>query len=165
LNKELAMAAALRTQKKTTVVNAAFLQEVKDSNEELLIVLKQLRLIELGKAETKTCCKQLVDCLSELRDCVGLQFSLEETYGFITAACESKAAALLNAEEARQQHRELYLQLHELCEQAEEAQYRGTIGRDLNTYLLAFQRFDECFESHEQLEADLIRDGLGNSAI
>ena len=159
------MAAALRTQQKTTVVNAAFLQEVKDSNEELWIVFKQLRRIAPSSNDPKTCCKQLVDCLSELRDCVGLQFSLEETYGFITAACESKAASLLNAEHARQQHRELYLQLHELCEQAEEAQYRGTIGRDLNTLLTAFQHFDECFEAHEQLEADLIRDGLGNSAV
>lgn len=157
------MAADVRTQQHTTVVNAAFLQEVKDSNEELWTVLDQIRLIEPAKQENKACCKRLVDCLSELRDCVGLQFSLEETYGFITAACESKAASLLNAEEARQQHRELYLQLHELCEQAEEAQYRGTIGRDLGNYLEAFERFDACFEAHEQLEADLIQDGLGNT--
>lgn len=144
----------------TTIINAAFLQEVKDSNLRLWSVLGELREIRLGEDPRETAL-QLVDRLSELRDCIGLEFSLEETYGFIEGAHPSHYIGVANAETAKNQHRELYLQLHEICEQVEEAQYRGTIGRDLPIYLGAFEGFDIAFRAHEELESELIRCGLG----
>ena len=148
----------------TTVVNAAFLQEVKDSNVELWSVLRDLR--ELSKScteESAECIElshKLVDQLSLLRDCIGLEFSLEETYGFIEGA-QSFQIPTANADRAKSQHRELYLQLHEICEKAEEAQYRGTISRDLPIYFGAFEQFDSSFTEHEAMETELIRAGLG----
>lgn len=145
----------------TTVVNAAFLQEVKDSNLRLWSVLRELHELPRGSWEPREMSRQLVELLSELRDAIALEFSLEETYGFIEGAPRVSGISLPDAGQAKLQHRELYLQLHELCEQVEEAQYRGTIGRDLHDYVAAFGRFEAAFGAHEAFEAELIRCGFG----
>ncbi len=146
---------------KTTIVNAAFLQEVKDSNLRLWSVLRELRDLRVSHAEPRELSRELVLLVGELRDSIALEFSLEETYGFIEGAARIKGLGMPDAGKARIQHRELYLQLNELCEQVEEAQYRGTIGRDLLTYLDSFERFDNAFYAHEEFEAELIRCALG----
>jgi hypothetical protein len=142
------------------LVNAAFLQEVKDSNCELWDLFRQLRSYKLPRRPTKSDASAVVSRLSELRDAVGLEFSLEETYGFVRGKPNTSHDAV-EAGKAQNQHRELYLQLQELCEQAEEAQYRGTIARDLPLFMGAFDQFDADFQAHEQFESHLIECSLG----
>ncbi len=146
---------------KTTIVNAAFLQEVKDSNVRLWSVLHELRDLHTVVAEARTLSHELVELMSELRDAIALEFSLEETYGFIEGASRIGGLGMPDAGKSKIQHRELYLQLNELCEQVEEAQYRGTIARDLPLYLDSFKRFDQAMHAHEEFEAELIRCALG----
>ncbi|MCA9129822.1 MAG: hypothetical protein KDB22_22200 [Planctomycetales bacterium] len=148
---------------RTTIVNAAFLQEVKESNFVLWEVLNDLRELARSKDFSNVAIHKFVSQLASLRDGIGVQFSLEETYGFFEGVPRFAAIAMGNAKHARDQHRELYLHLHEICERAEEAQYRGTIARDLPIFLGAFEGFDDAFRAHEQLEAELIRTGLGLS--
>lgn len=148
----------------TTLVNAAFLQEVKDSNLRLWAVLHELHDLYALKSESDDAssqARQLVALMSELRDSIALEFSLEETYGFIEGASRVNGLGMPDASLAKLQHRELYLQLSELCEQVEEAQYRGTIARDLQSYLERFARFDEAFYSHEEFESELMRCAFG----
>ncbi len=153
---------AIATGAKTiTIVNAAFLQEVKESNHELWSAFEQFRSIRIGDPVSREVAADVVNRLSDLRDGIGLQFSLEETYGFIESSPGQSLFGLEDPNKARLQHRELYLQLHEICEQAEEAQYRGTIARDMPIYMGAFEQFDDCLRAHEQFEAELIRCGLG----
>ncbi|MCA9193750.1 MAG: hypothetical protein KDB03_18385 [Planctomycetales bacterium] len=140
------------------MVNAAFLQEVKDSNTELWLTLTQLENLRQVNQEKRIRSRQLVMLLGRLRECVALEFSLEETYGFLSTGGLS---TWQDATEAMHQHRDLYLQIHELCEQAEEAEYRGTISRDLDQYLDAFDDFHCSFVAHEAMEGELIRLGLG----
>ncbi|MCA9133433.1 MAG: hypothetical protein KDA45_09775 [Planctomycetales bacterium] len=154
----------LSSHTKTTIVNAAFLQEVKESNLQLWAVLRQIRDLATSDLDARELSRQLVESIGELRDCIALEFSLEETYGFIDGAGPLAGIGIPDASIAKIQHRELYLQLHELCEQAEEAQYRGTIGRDIALYMRSFQKFDSAFRAHEELESELIRCGLGISA-
>ncbi len=146
---------------KTTIVNAAFLQEVKDSNLRLWSVLRELRDLRGCDAESREVSRELVLLMSELRDSIALEFSLEETYGFIEGAARVKGLGMPDAGLSRIQHRELYLQLNELCEQVEEAQYRGTIGRDLLMYLDSLDSFYNALYAHEEFEAELIRCALG----
>lgn len=145
----------------TTIVNAAFLQEVKDANLRLWSVLRELRELVPGDAEPRELSRQLVNLLGELRDAIALEFSLEETYGFVEGPVRACGIGLPDAGMAKLQHRELYLQLQELCEQVEEAQYRGTIGRDLATYLDGFHRLDASLRAHEEFETELIRCAFG----
>lgn len=155
--------ASVRTKSKTmTSVNAAFLQEVKEANTQLWSILRSLRELRVHLGEPIEKSRLLVTALGELRDAISLEFSLEETYGYIdSVSVPPLPFGCADASVAKAQHRELYLQLHELCEQAEEAQYRGTISRDLNQYLESFRSFDDAMVAHESLENELIRCGLG----
>ncbi len=162
VRKGLKMAQVASQKQSVTVVNAAFLQELKDSNTALWSTLRALRSIDVHLADVREATKLFVTKLGELRDCLAFQFSLEETYGYLEGVKDNRVRwQLSDAAEAKRQHSDLYLQIHELCEQAEEAQYRGTIGRDFAIYLGAFETFDLCLSAHEDLEAQLIQCGLG----
>jgi len=158
-------------------VNAAFLQEIKDSNPNLWHEVHRLRtLCELDPIDIEkpqATIRELVACLDELRDLLALQFALEESYGLIAAdseaayrIAESMSVAEQNlAEHERQamvravtdQHRCLYLQLIDLVEQAEELQYRGCDVPCLKTLTQTIERFTCDLTAHERLEAELIR--------
>lgn len=159
------------------LVNAAFLQEIKDSNPQLWYEVHRLRtLCELESIDfdhPQSSLRNFIGCLDGLRDLLALQFALEESYGLIAAdtatairAAESQSIAEQNeAEQERQemvrnvtdQHRKLYLQLIDLVELAEELQYRGCEAAGLRTLLVSIERFSADLTAHERLEAELIR--------
>ena len=149
------------TSTSTTMVNAAFLQEVKDSNLQFWANLEELKKLLTSEGEPRERSILLVRILNELRDSVALEFSLEETYGYIQGSRLVNYVTAARATQAQRQHGELYLQLHELLERAEEAQYRGTISRDFAEFTLAAAEFLDALQAHEQLESDLIRQGFG----
>ncbi len=158
------MASVFTKSNTTTGVNAAFLQEVKDNNVQLWSTLRELRDMRNRCVEPIMASAQFVSLISSLRELLSLQFSLEDTYGYIVAApTRIQLSAAVDAAAAKSQHCELYLQIHELCEQAEEAQYRGTISRDLDTFFSSFELLDDSLRAHEDAEAELIRLGLGLS--
>ncbi|MFN3193257.1 MAG: hypothetical protein ACE361_22285 [Aureliella sp.] len=147
----------------TTLVNAAFLQEVKESNFDLWNLLQAMRDVIVHEDPPREETTAWVSKLSELRDALGLEFSLEETYGYVDGPNCLPNSHSTDACIAKSQHKELYLQLHEICEQAEEAQYRGTIARDMPIYMGAFEQFDENFRAHELFEHRLIDGTMGQS--
>lgn len=158
-------------------VNAAFLQEIKDSNPHLWHEVHRLRtLCELEPCDVEqpqSTIREFISCLDELRDLLALQFALEESYGLIAgdSVAARRFAELLSldkqntAEQERQdmvrtvtdQHRCLYLYLIDLVEQAEELQYRGCDAECLKTLAQSIQRFSADLTAHERLEAELIR--------
>ena len=154
----------LASSAKTIAVNAAFLQEVKDSNLQLWDLFHRLRMLTKVQRPTGEMVHDFVALLGELRDCIALEFSLEETYGYVENAMLG-ARVGSEANEAKLQHRELYLQIRDLCECVEEAEYTGTIVRDLAAFFNAFDTFDTEFRAHEELEARLIHMGLGTGVI
>ena len=139
-----------------TMINGAFLQEVKDANVELWHALHDLRRLISEPGDALTASKELVGLLGRLRDLLARQFSLEETYGYIDLGRSIPTVVNERSAQARAQHQELYLRIHELCEQAEEAQYRGTAVRELSALLNLAAEFDECLRAHEELESELI---------
>lgn len=152
---------AVVVQSSTTMINAAFLQEVKDSNVELWDAVHRLRVMieEAGDAtRTRISAEQtrsFVTLLGQLRDLLAFEFSLEEAYGYIEGCRGAPSIAGQRAAAAKLQHRELYLLIHELCEQAEEAQYRGAVDREYVELMAAAAEFDAQLRAHEQLEAEL----------
>ncbi len=147
---------AVVTHSLTTMINAAFLQEVKESNVELWDTVHAVRQLIEENHNSAANAKRLVSLLSQLRDQLAFEFSLEEAYGFIEG-CRGLATSIAQkAALAKQQHRELYLMIHELCETAEEAQYRGVADREYGELLAMTADFDAQLRAHEQLESDLI---------
>ncbi|TWU15265.1 hypothetical protein [Allorhodopirellula heiligendammensis] len=158
-------------------VNAAFLQEIKDSNPHLWHEVHRLRTLcepeSLDLDKPQTSLREFIDCLDGLRDLIALQFALEESYGLISAnsatalstAAQQSIAEQNEAEQERQQmvrnvtdqHRKLYLQLIDLVELAEELQYRGCEAHGLRTLVQSAERFSADLTAHERLEAELIR--------
>lgn len=159
------------------LVNAAFLQEIKDSNPHLWHEFHRLRTIcqlEPGDRETpQQTIKAFVGCLDGLRDLIALQFALEESYGLISTPVSPSPYGQPSAEQIRlqrsiderqlmiahviDQHRCLYLQLVDLVEQAEELQYRGCDTDCLQIFAEKVERFSGDFTAHERLEGELIR--------
>lgn len=147
---------AVATHSLTTMINAAFLQEVKESNIELWETVHELRQMIESANNSAASARRLVTLLGLLRDQLAFEFSLEEAYGFIDGCRGIATNIAQRAAMARQQHRELYLLIHELCESAEESQYRGVADREYHELLAKAADFDAQLRDHDQLEADLI---------
>src|SRR5687767_2315396 len=91
----------------TVTVNAAFLQEIKEVNQELWQLLAELhhrciRPISPGQ------CKTLIDRLSELRDNLALHFALEEAYGYFEDPVHVAPQLSNRVEALRAEHKTLY---------------------------------------------------------
>lgn len=145
----------------TTMVNAAFLQEVKDSNLHFWQNVQDFKRVLHSGAGPIEHASALVKLLGELRDSIAVEFSLEETYGYIDGSYSAHSVSAAKASIAKQQHTELYLTLHDIAESAEEAQYRGTIGEDFPHLVALCQDFMKRLDAHEKLESELIRYELG----
>ncbi len=145
----------------TTMVNAAFLQEVKDSNLQFWQNIHDFKRLLYSAAGPIEHAAKLVKLLGELRDSMAVEFSLEETYGYIDGSYSVQSVSAAKAGIAKRQHRELYLRLHEISESAEEAQYRGTIVDDFGSLVSVCKEFLDSLEAHEKHESELIRYELG----
>ncbi len=153
--------------KSSGMVNAAFLLEVKESNPTVWENLHALRAIageqvsELAGVSTNDFVRQL----DELLDGIATEFSLEESLGFIGGIAVCEASRESDLARSASLHREIYVRLQEVCERAEELQYRGTIIRDLAGLQADFLEFDQQLRKHEEFEAELIRSQLGRDAL
>lgn len=147
----------------TLVVNPAFLQEIKDSNPDLWHTVHQLRQVcDCNDAPAKLS-RQLTRLLDSLRDQLALQFSLEESYGYMTVPQNPGVALGDLANRAQSQHGMLYIRLSELAEQAEELQYRGVEQSQLRRLVEQTCDFDAELREHERLENELIERSFGLS--
>ncbi len=147
----------------TLVVNPAFLQEIKDSNPDLWHTVHQLRQVcDCDDAPAKLS-RQLTRLLDNLRDQLALQFSLEESYGYMAVPQNSSSTLGELASRAQSQHGMLYMRLSELAEQAEELQYRGVEPSQLHLLVERTCDFDAQLREHERLENELIERSFGLS--
>ncbi|MCG8650848.1 MAG: hypothetical protein MI861_13500, partial [Pirellulales bacterium] len=105
---------------KTLTVNPAFLQEIKDSNPDLWDTVDQLRQVCQCQEEPAVTARLMARLLDALRDHLAIQFSLEESYGYMEVAGGTVTTMTELAERSHAQHCSLYLRLSELAEQAEE---------------------------------------------
>ncbi len=155
--------ALVSTASKTLVVNPAFLQEIKDSNPDLWETVAQLRQVCQCDGEPGAVSRQLTRLLDGLRDQLALQFSLEESYGYMAVPHRSNGVLCDMACETQSQHGMLYMQLSDLAEQAEELQYRGVEPAQLHLLVQRTLQFDADLREHEQAENELIERSFGLS--
>lgn len=151
------------TATKTLVVNPAFLQEIKDSNPDLWETVAELRKVCENKDEPGTVSRHLTRLLDGLRDQLALQFSLEESYGYMAVPQRTNGVLCDLANQTQSQHGMLYMQLSDLAEQAEELQYRGVESSQLQLLLKRTLEFDAELREHEQAENELIERSFGLS--
>lgn len=140
---------------RTVTVNAAFLQEIKDVNQELWQRLEEMRH-RCQRPIAPANCRHLVERLSQLRDQLALHFALEEAYGYFDDPVEVAPRLSYAAETLRNEHRRLYTDLTHIVDRGE----RLLHSEQLATLALwigpAFLDFDEALRDHEARENDLI---------
>jgi len=140
----------------TVTLNPAFLQEIKESNVKLWNDFDALRQLCDTPLMPLTAIRQLVPVLLQVRDGLSLQFALEDSCGYFLGPADVVHRLASRAAAARAAHGSLYLLLSELCEQAEDLQYRGPTEPDLAVLLAGAQEFALRLLEHEQEEAALI---------
>src|SRR6185295_2152678 len=108
-------------------VNPAFLQEIKEVNQELWESFADLRH-RCSRPLGPGMCRHLVDWLSELRDQLALHFALEEAYGYFDEPLEVAPQLGEKAERLRGEHRDLYSEFSDLVDRAEKMFFAGQLA-------------------------------------
>jgi iron-sulfur cluster repair protein YtfE (RIC family) len=150
---------AMATVTKTITINAAFLQEIKEDSLGLRQQLTKTRQLLAGEP---SCLRprDLVETLAELRDQFALHFALEEAYGYFEDAVDGAPWLHRRAESLRAEHRELFMDLCRLEDEAERLLYHETPHRLLSGIVHTFHQFHERFCDHESRENDLILESV-----
>ena len=139
-------------------VNAAFLKDIKDDNQDLKKLLDQITPITRHQQTAANHWPELITLMSDLRDQLALHFSLEEAYGYFDDAIVSAPELSVTAEVLRSEHPSLFANIRDLADQVSEiCSDRPDQVNDFITRLYAFRRD---FEIHEESELKLILDSL-----
>jgi hypothetical protein len=150
------MATVTQTTVSTVTVNAAFLQEIKEVNQELWQLFANIREVCSSALMVRQHTAQLVDMLAELRDQMALHFALEEAYGYFEEPAFAHPFVAERAAQLRAEHRRLYLLATRLADDAEQLQFDGNYAEIVTTIPLRFSALDQELLGHEGRENDLI---------
>ena len=141
----------------TVTVNAAFLKEIKDVNQDLWHIVAALREVTGNPYLVRSRRYQFVGMLEDLRDHLALHFALEEAYGYFDEPLKVDPRLSSRAKILRSQHRELYLVACDLIDHAMQL-HDGHNLRALARRLVAeYADFDAQLNRHEQAENELIQ--------
>jgi hypothetical protein len=139
----------------TVTVNAAFLQEIKEVNQDLWQRLDEMRH-RCQRPIAPASCRQLVEKLSELRDQLALHFALEEAYGYFDDPADVAPRLSHAAESLRNEHRRLYMDLTRIVDRAERLLHSDQLATLALWIGPEFLAFDEALRDHECRENELI---------
>jgi iron-sulfur cluster repair protein YtfE (RIC family) len=154
--KEMAMATVSVSTDTPVTVNAAFLQEIKEVNQELWQHLANIREVCSNAGVVGQHTAQLVDMLVELRDQLALHFALEEAYGYFELSPSSVALNSDQASRLRAEHRQLYALATQLAEEGEQLQFEGNCAKIMTVLPARFHQLDFQLMQHEHRENELI---------
>ncbi len=136
------------------MINAAFLQEIKDDNRQLKSLWDRL-LPLLARPETaQNHWSELIVGLAELRDQLAMHFSLEEAYGYFDDAVDAAPQLSVRAETLKSEHPKLFAQVRDLADRIGETDPEQT--EHVGKLLARFDTFRRDFEQHEEAEVKLI---------
>jgi iron-sulfur cluster repair protein YtfE (RIC family) len=154
------MATAIPT--KTVTVNAAFLQEIKEVNQDLWRLLADVRRMCDSPATIDSAPRRFFGLVEELRDQLALHFALEEAYGYFENPIEVAPRLCRQANELRAEHHELYLLIVDFTEASELLTHPERVIGTVLTVVKQFQEFDERLKRHETRENELIMEQYGD---
>lgn len=141
----------------TLAVNAAFLQEIKEVNQQLWELVAELRGLCSDPLAIRARSWDAHEMLNQLRDQLALHFALEEAYGYFEGAVSVEPRLSHRAAELRSQHRTLYRFAADIAEQAETLRRHGAPLDGVCRLIHNFQMFDQDFQDHEAWENELIQ--------
>ena len=123
---------SLKTKVGTIIINAAFLQEIKEDNQDLRDLLGAIHDTLSGPQWYRIRPQVLAELLERLVDQLATHFALEECFGYFEDAVDASPWLSSQADVLRTQHDVLYL---ELCGIVDDAQ-KPVYGEDDHDHLL-----------------------------
>jgi hypothetical protein len=140
----------------TVTINAAFLQEIKEDNEQLRALLAEVcEICEVGPP-VRIPPRRFAVLLAELRDQLAMHFSLEEAYGYFDAPAVVTSHSAERAGSLRSQHVELYEEISCVAETAADVSSRNGRLRAVRQLARRFLDFHRRLQDHEAQENELI---------
>lgn len=141
---------------RSITINAAFLQELKEVNQELWQLIDSLGNLCRQPISLRLHCRTLVDLLARTRDYLAMHFALEEAYGYFHDAVDVEPSLELAARRLRAEHSPLYLKCSSLADTAENL-WRERDDAALTTILpVGIEAFLVELKRHETGESELI---------
>lgn len=150
------------TTTRTVTVNAAFLQEIKEVNQDLWRLLADVRRMCETPATIDSAPRRFFGLVEELRDHLALHFALEEAYGYFEDPIDVAPRLCKQADKLRAEHYALYLMIVDLSTSAEGLTGPSRAIGAVLTVVSQFQAFDQQFKHHESLENALIMQEYGD---
>ena len=141
---------------RTLAVNAAFLQEIKDDNQQLRDVLCTTQGLLQNHSGHRSDLRQWTEALAELRDQLAMHFALEDAYGYFEDAVVHAPRLSQQAELLRGQHVELFLDICRLADRADLLLHERLAARHLHNLSHSFFAFVDRLQAHEREENELI---------
>ncbi len=135
-------------------LNVAFLRDIKQDTPSLQTQSSVIRHSLEGGSITP---RLTVDLLTQYRDDLETYFALEEFYGYFSNAAVTNPTISSQAAKLRAEHVELFLNLNQVIELAEQILYHEC-STEITLQQVA-QRFDALaisFDAHEQREMELM---------
>lgn len=147
---------AVENQTSTLTVNAAFLQEIKEVDEELWELMHQANSWCDSARHVRHHGRRVVETLSELRDHVGMHFALEEAYGYCEDPVHVPPDLNAVANELRAEHQTLFMLLRDLVDAVDDSVRQKSLSQNSPRIVKRFQAFYNQFLQHERRENELI---------
>ena len=140
----------------TVTLNAAFFQEIKEDNQRLQELQRELREIFSADRPLGVSRFAIIDLLAELRDHLATHFALEEAFGYFDDPIDAAPQLCEQAESLRAEHSDLFIQVCGLAEHAVDLLGdHGKLGGYRHVARM-FRDFDHRLRTHESQENALI---------
>jgi hemerythrin-like domain-containing protein len=140
----------------TVTINAAFLQEIKEVNEELWKLLEDVRNLCREPQQVAGDRRQVVDKLADLRDQLALHFALEEAFGYFEDPVRVAPRLSVAAGNLRAEHQLLYSRIRDLADEVDEDHRSGKLATTAPRVVEQFLAYYDLLQQHEMRENELI---------
>lgn len=140
----------------TVTINAAFLQEIKDDDEQLKVLLQRTREMCESVLLTTVPASRFASLLAKLRDQLAMHFALEEAYGYFDDPVSVAPHLLEQTESLRMQHSQLYEELSLLVETIQDISRCNGDPQGIQQVARCFLQFNSRLQDHEEGENELL---------
>ncbi len=147
---------AVENRTSTVTVNAAFLQEIKEVNEDLWKLLDEVKQLCGNPQNVQLQGRQVVEMLAELRDQLAMHFALEEAFGYFNDPVRVAPHLCDAASSLRDEHQTLFTLVRDLADEVDGLYRAGSLPQNGPRVVQRFREYYDRFQQHENRENELI---------
>jgi hemerythrin-like domain-containing protein len=144
----------------TVTLNPAFLQEIKEDNQQLRDLFADVRRAFGHPRPDGPTRQYLLETLENFRDQLATHFALEEAFGYFDDPVDAAPRLSEQAESLRSEHGELFMIICAMVEDAYDLLRGAYNAAEFQELAHRFVRFEDAFSDHEARENALIMEAF-----